>query len=212
MGKLKAVKEKVKKAVSTVKNKAKNLIKDPKMFKGENHGILWVPGSGLERSNYMGPGTNILGRLERGDKGKTAVDEMSKLHDIEYTLASGLAKDDNELAKMTRAADERMMYAGWNAFLNGRESWFNTLEGAGLIKAKTLLEDWGFMNRTKFLSPRSLKYRLDAEKRDATEYELLMRARTAMLNDTQNVNFDPHESSRIDTGTSLFNAEADPIQ
>lgn len=183
------------------------------MFKGENHGILWVPGSGLERSNYMGPGTNILGRLERGDRGKTAVDDVSKLHDIEYTLASGLAKDDKELAKMTRAADERMMYAGWNAFLNGRESWFNTLEGAGLIKAKTLLEDWGFLNRTKFLSPRSFKYRLDAEKRNATEYELLMRARTAMLSDSNNANFDPHESARLETGGSIFTAtEEEPIQ
>ena len=193
--------KRARKIVTAVKRKTKEL-KGSKLFEGETHGIVWVPGSGPERTNFMGPGTNIIERLRRGDKGKTPIDEISKLHDIEYTLASGLAKDEKEHAQMGRAADERMMYAGWTAFVNGRESLFNTVQGAGLIKAKTLLEDWGILSRTKFLSPRTFKYKLESEHRDATEYELLMRARNAMIN--EGVNADKYEAKRLETNESLF--------
>lgn len=173
---------------------------------GEHHGVLWVPGSGFQRANFMGPGTQIIERLRRGDKGKTPIDEISRLHDIEYTMASGLAKNDKELQDQVRAADLRMMYSGWNAFLEGRESWFNTLQGAGLIKAKTLLEDWGILNRNRFVSPRTFKYRLDAEKRDATEFELLERSRSALL--SNGATADPHEHARVTHGNSIFNTSS----
>lgn len=154
--------------------------KEPKLFEGERHGILYVPGKGMERANYMGPGTKIFERLRRGDKGKTPIDQISKLHDIDYTLASA-AKDQQEHEKLGREADERMIRSGWKAYKQGKEGIFNLSEGAGLIKAKTLIEDWGIMSKTKFLSPRSFKYQLGAANRDASEYEILLRSRAKMV-------------------------------
>lgn len=147
----------------------------------ENHGILWVPGKGFERANYMGPGTDLFGRLERKDQGKTAIDQISKLHDIDYTLASGLARDEKEQGDLGRAADERMIRNGWKAFKEGKENAFNFVEGAGLIKAKNFLEDWGIISKTKFLGPRTFKYMLGAENRDTSEYEVLLRARQELV-------------------------------
>ncbi len=151
------------------------------LFGGENHGVLWVPGKGFERANYMGPGTNIMARLERKDKGKTAIDEISRLHDIDYTLASGESATQEEQVRKGREADERMIKNGWNAYKSGKENIFNLTEGAGLIKAKTLLEDWGVLSKTKFLSPRTFKYKTGANTRDATEYEILLRERNELV-------------------------------
>ncbi len=151
--------------------------KEPALFEGENHGVLWVPGRGFERANYMGPGTKVLERLKRGDRGKTAIDEISTLHDIDYTLASGSSNTEQEQVQMARDADNRMIQSGWNAYKAGKENLFNLVEGAGLIKAKTLLEDWGLLSKTKFLSPRTFKYKVGADSRDASEHEILLRAR-----------------------------------
>jgi hypothetical protein len=169
-----------KKALTKKRIRAKTA-KEPALFEGENHGVLWVPGKGFERANYMGPGTNVFARLERRDQGKTAIDEISKLHDIDYTLASGTSQNEQEQAQKAREADERMIKNGWNAYRKGQESLFNLTEGAGLIKAKTWLEDWGLLSRTKFLSPRSFKYKMGATGRDATEYEILMRTRNELV-------------------------------
>lgn len=147
----------------------------------ETHGILWVPGRGFERANYMGPGTNITTRLRKGIEGKTPVDEVSRLHDIEYTLASSLARNEKEHAQFGRQADERMIRNGWKAYKEGKESLFNTVEGVGLIKAKTLLEDWGILSKTKFLSERTFAYKAGLGTREANEYELLLRARSEAL-------------------------------
>lgn len=157
--------------------------KEPKLFEGENHGVLWVPGKGFERANFMGPGTNILARIKRGDRGKTAIDKISHLHDIDYTLASGTARTDAEQIRLAREADERMIRSGWKAFKDGKENAFNLVEGAGLIKAKNLLEDWKILSPKKFLSPRSFKYGVGANTRDATEYEILLRERNRLTSD-----------------------------
>lgn len=155
--------------------------KEPKLFESENHGVLWVPGRGFERANYMGPGTNVFARLQRGDKGKTPIDAISKLHDIDYTLASGTSKTEEEQTQKAREADNRMISNGWKAYQNGQENLFNLTEGAGLIKAKTWLEDWGLLSKTRFLSPRSFRYKMGAIGRDATEYEILMRTRNELV-------------------------------
>lgn len=150
------------------------------MFEGENHGVVWVPGSGFERTNYMGPGTNILARIKRGDKGKTPIDQISQLHDIDYSLA-GMANSDTEQEKLAREADNRMIKNGWNSYKQGKENLFNLVEGAGLIKAKNLLEDWGILDKRKFLSKRAFDYGVEASTRDASEYEILLRARSELV-------------------------------
>jgi len=194
-------KDYIKKGAEKVKRAIKR-VTGPNLLPGEHHGLLWTPENGFQRSNFMGPGTQILTRLARNDKGKTPIDEISRLHDVEYTLASGAARDDAEQLRMARAADQRMINSAWDAYKSGNESLFHTVEGAGLIKAKTLLEDWGILNPRKFLSSRAFKYKLNAEQRDATEYELLLRARSAMLREGPTA--DPHEASRVDQGTSMF--------
>lgn len=169
--------------------------KDPKLFEGEKHGVLWVPGKGFERANYMGPGTNVRARITRMDQGKTPIDQISKLHDIDYTLASGTASTDSEQIKLGREADERMMNYGWKAYQAGKESPFNLIEGAGLIKAKTWLEDWGLLDPKQFLSKRSFKYKVGTNGRDASEYELLLRARSELVC-SQSVTGDPGECEK----------------
>lgn len=193
--------EYIKKVARRTKNTIKELRGD-NLLPGETHGLLWVPGKGLERSNFMGPGTDVFARLQRDDHGKTAIDEISRLHDIEYTLANNSSRTDEEQLRMARAADMRMITSGWREFKAGRASAFDTVQGAGLIKAKTLLEDWKILNPRKFLSPRVLKYKLDSEGRDATEYELLLRARSSMLHSGPTA--DHAELSRIEQGTSTF--------
>lgn len=195
--------EHVKRAVGKAKTKLKELRGD-NLLPGETHGLLWVPGKGIERSNFMGPGTDVFARLARGDKGKTAIDEISRLHDVEYTLANNSSRSDEEQMQMARAADDRMITSGWNAFKSGHASAFDTIQGAGLIRAKRLLEDWKILNPRKFLSPRAFKYKMDAEGRDATEYELLLRARSAML--ANGPTADANELARVQQGTSLFAA------
>lgn len=155
--------------------------KPPVLFEGENHGILWVPGKGFERANYMGPGTKVNKRIRMGYVGKTPVDAASQVHDIDYGLASATAKTDEELGKLGREADDRMIRTGWKAYQAGNENLFNLIEGPGLIKAKEWLEDWGLLSPTKFLSPRSFKYKMRANKRDASEYEILLRARSELV-------------------------------
>ncbi len=154
--------------------------KEPKLFEGENHGVLWVPGKGFERANYMGPGTNVKSRIARRDQGKTPIDEISKLHDIDYALAGEYITDAGR-AKMGREADERMIRSGWKAYQEGKENIFNLTEGAGLIKAKTWLEDWGLLDPNRFLSKRSFKYKTGTNGRDASEYEILLRARSELV-------------------------------
>lgn len=159
--------------------KKRRQAKEP-MFEGENHGVVWVPGSGFERTNFMGPGTNILARIKRGDKGKTPIDQISKLHDIDYSLA-GMANSDAEQERLAREADNRMIKNGWNSYKQGKENLFNLAEGAGLIKAKNLLEDWGILDKRKFLSKRTFDYGVGASTRDASEYEILLRARSELV-------------------------------
>ena len=53
----------------------------------EKHGVLILPNGKIGRANYMGPGTNLIKRIKRGDKPRTAMDELSRAHDIRYDLA-----------------------------------------------------------------------------------------------------------------------------
>jgi Phospholipase A2-like domain len=155
--------------------------KKPKLFEGENHAVVWVPGSGFERASYMGPGTNVIERLKRKDKGKTPIDEVSRLHDIDYQLAKGGSMDQKEQEKKGREADERMIRNGWKAYQSHKENLWNAVQGVGGIKAKTLLEDWGLLGKTRFLGQRTFEYTSQAGRRGATEYEILLRARQELV-------------------------------
>lgn len=98
---------------------------------GETHGILQMPDGSYERAAYMGPGTNIVARLKRGHKGKTAIDKIAKRHDLDYSLAT--------TPQDVRAADTRMVSAVKNVARSGGDSKWNIRQGQ-LMVPKILAE------------------------------------------------------------------------
>jgi len=160
----------------------------------EHHGILYNAGS-FERANYMGPGTDVIGRLERGDKGKTFMDSVAQLHDIEYMLATGGTLDEDETAAAARRADERMVSYGSRAWETDGDNWFNITQGAGLIRAKIFLEDWGILSRHRFVGENTAKYLLGANDRDIFETELLHLRRREILESGPLADLDAYQES-----------------
>ena len=97
----------------------------------EMHAILKTP-EGLRRANFMGPNTELIKRLKRGDKPLTPADKVSLGHDIQYTLA--------ETPSDIRKADDIMKRDLGRLLKQGKENMFNVGQGQ-LIKVKNLAED-----------------------------------------------------------------------
>lgn len=116
---------------------------------GQTHGIMQLPDGTFTAANYMGPGTDLITRLKRGDEGKTWADTISKRHDMDYAIA-GYAKTDEERVRLTREADDRMLKS--LSKTGGKDSLINILQGFGGIKGKKTLEDIGSMNKGSFSS------------------------------------------------------------
>lgn len=123
-------------------------------FPGEKHAILKLPNGRPGIANYMGPGTNVIERLKRGDKGRTPADTVAKRHDIDYTLASGKSTKEEQL-KAVRQADNRMVNSlkDISSGKHGGDSRLNIQTGLRLIQAKKLGEDLGVLSRSKFAGP-----------------------------------------------------------
>lgn len=132
-------------------------------FAGEKHAILELKNGKNGVANWMGPGTNVIARLKRGDPGRTPADMVAKKHDIGYTLASGEPTREKQLAKV-READNRMIRSlkGIQAGEHGGDASRNIQMGMRLIQAKTLGEDLGVLDKTKFAG--DLKKISDADK------------------------------------------------
>lgn len=114
-------------------------------FAGENHAILTLANGKTGVANYMGPGTNVLARLKRGDPPRSASDAVSKMHDINYTLASNEPTKELQLDKI-RQADQRML----QSLKTVKDSAFNKQLGMKLIQAKVAGENMGLLSRSKF--------------------------------------------------------------
>ena len=56
--------------------------------------------------NYLGPGTHLEKRLKRGDKGKNRLDELAKIHDIDYSLARNIKDKWKADEKMIRSIEK----------------------------------------------------------------------------------------------------------
>ena len=123
-------------------------------FPGEKHAILKLGNGRPGIANYMGPGTNVIERLKRGDKGRTPADTVAKRHDIDYTLASGKSSKEEQL-KAIRTADNRMVNSlkQISSGKHGGDSQLNIQTGLRLIQAKKLGEDLGVLSRSKFAGP-----------------------------------------------------------
>ena len=57
--------------------------------------------------NYLGPGTRLKERLRRGDRGVNRLDELAKIHDIDYSKAKNLQDKWKADGKMIRAISKR---------------------------------------------------------------------------------------------------------
>ena len=110
-------------------------------FAGEKHGILTLKNGKYGTANYMGPGTNLIERLKRGDPPRTEVDKASMAHDIRYSLARNT--DD------IRKADNIMMSAVDRISRDKLDDPKNIAQ-ARLIKLKTIGEDLGVIRRDAF--------------------------------------------------------------
>ena len=55
------------------------------------------------KMNYLGPGTRLKERLRRGDRGVNRLDELAKIHDIDYSKAKNLQDKWKADDKMIRA-------------------------------------------------------------------------------------------------------------
>jgi len=88
---------------------------------------------GIEQANFSGPGTQLTKRLKRGDKGKTYVDRIANLHDINY----GLAENYNDI----RNADNRMLRSLEKAKKEKLDYKLNIIPAEVGIKSKIFLED-----------------------------------------------------------------------
>lgn len=106
-------------------------------FAGEMH--LINPLTGVQ-SNWTGPGTNVEARLKRGDVGVSELDELSKIHDIDYYKARNWGD--------VRSADKKYI----NNIKNSNIGYAQKKIMTGLMKAKTTGEDIGLFGKEQFTS------------------------------------------------------------
>jgi len=112
-----------------------------KGFPGERHAILQLKNKLPGIANYMGPGTQLIKRLERGDPPRSEVDKVAIGHDIRY----GLAKTIGDV----RRADNIMIHKVNQIAKKKADSPWNIAQ-ARLIKAKTIGEDLGLIKKDAF--------------------------------------------------------------
>lgn len=117
---------------SSVKNLLPKMDKNARrQYPGEHHALLKLPNGRMGFANYMGPGTEIVKRIKKGDPARTPSDKAAQAHDIRYTL-----NPTNQ-----READEKMLDTLQNIRNSHADSEFNILLAETAIRAKMLSED-----------------------------------------------------------------------
>ena len=139
-------------------------------FAGEKHAILKLKNGKNGVANFMGPDTAILERLKRGDPGRTAVDTISKAHDIRYALATKMSD--------IRDADNKMLSAVSVVEKNKMDHPRN-IKLAKLIALKKAGEDFGLIKKNAF-SGDVTKRNISAEDKKIFEKELAPLAQHGM--------------------------------
>lgn len=102
----------------------------------EWHAPLFVD-RGFKKASYLGPGTDVVGRLRAGIKPISGSDKVALTHDLRYSLANGDVAAE-------RKADQKMIEKLKEKGLDNR---FNRAVGSIPIKAKVWLEDKGLLPR-----------------------------------------------------------------
>jgi len=118
-------------------------------FAGEKHAILQLPNGKYGIANYMGPGTQVVKRIARGDPPRTLADKVAQRHDIDYSLASAMSSKEKQL-KAVREADNRMINSLNRLEQGNLDAQKNIMLGKQIIKGKTIAEDLGILDKSKF--------------------------------------------------------------
>lgn len=139
----------INKAINTITAKLPASDKNArKGFPGERHAILKLPNGKLGVGNFIGPGTAVVKRIQRGDPPRTPVDRVARQHDVDY-MRAGRVKDKTKREQMVRAADVRMVRAVRKIEASKTDSAVNIAQ-AKLIIAKMKLEDTGLLSKSQF--------------------------------------------------------------
>jgi hypothetical protein len=134
------------------------------LYAGERHMPLILPSGKIELGSYIGPGTQVIKRLERDMPGKTQTDTVAKMHDINYTLAQNSDTVKEQLGKI-READIRMVNKLKQIQREGGDNPINVQAGMRIIQSKMVGENMGLLNKSRFAGP--------LEKHSAKDVELL---------------------------------------
>lgn len=120
-------------------------------FAGEKHMLLKLKNGKTGVANWMGPGTEVVKRVKRRDPGRTPADTVAKRHDIDYVLAQGQPTKAKQL-QAVRDADNRMIRTlkSIASGKHGGDANRNIQAGMRLIQAKTIGEDLGLLDKSKF--------------------------------------------------------------
>ena len=118
-------------------------------FPGEKHAILKLPNGKYGVGNWIGPGTQVVKRLERKDPPRTVADLIAERHDIDYALAKE-SKTKEEQLKKVREADKRMVQSLKKIKKEGIDDSKNIFIGMRFIQAKILAEDLMVLDKSRF--------------------------------------------------------------
>jgi hypothetical protein len=118
-------------------------------FAGEKHAMLQLPNGSYGIANYMGPGTQVVKRVARNDPPRTLADKVAQRHDIDFQLATAMSSKDKQL-KAVREADNRMINSLNRLEQGNLDAKKNIMLGKQIIKAKTIAEDLGILDKSKF--------------------------------------------------------------
>ena len=136
-------------AIKTKINRLSGVRNAVPAFEGERHAFYIEKNrQGRNRllfANYMGPGTNLLKRIRRGDKPINSPDRVAMGHDARYFLATNI--------KQTRRADQIFVKKLKQIRATGKVSKINTDIGLRGIQLKMKLENTGLLSKSKFIGP-----------------------------------------------------------
>ncbi len=134
-------------AVKAYTSPAGNLVKNT-YGKFMNKNPNWRPGFAGEKHmltkrgityNWCGPGTSVSARLQRGDVGISELDEICKVHDLDYTKAKTWGD--------VRKADKKMI----STLSKSNVDKPSKLLVKSLMQAKVLGEDVGIFGKETFV-------------------------------------------------------------
>jgi hypothetical protein len=122
---------------------AKNKLRD-----GERHAVLYTK-DGFQPASYMGPNTDLMGKIRDNVQPLNKSDRVSMAHDLRYSLSSN--------AEGVRAADIKMVKKLNEIQKNKGDYKFNILTGKLPIQLKMKMEDLGIVGKQAFASYGGLK-------------------------------------------------------